>query len=282
MRVAPNCNGLATASALWAIRDAARFRLAGTTKQLAVAGGLSQLAEGLARTMQAKLLLGAAVRRIQADKKKVTVSLEAMTSGRTQTLDFSRVIIAIPFSTLRDVILDVNLPPGKMRAIRELPYTNISKLFVQTKSRAFEKAGLSSVLWTDTPIERVFAATPPGSQSSRGLLHVWMDGEGASNVDAMTADKRVPFIVNHLTKVLPAVEGDIESATYFSWAEFPWAKGAYCHFAPGQVRDLHPHIAPPVGLLHFAGEHTTTIEPGMEAALESGERCAREVATALA
>jgi monoamine oxidase len=43
------------------------------------------------------------------------------------------------------------------------------------------------------------------------------------------------------------------------------------------VTALHPHIAPPVGRIHFAGEHTTTVEPGLEAAFESAERVTWEI-----
>jgi monoamine oxidase len=39
-------------------------------------------------------------------------------------------------------------------------------------------------------------------------------------------------------------------------------------------------MAQPFGRLHFAGEHTRTLEIGMEAALESGERAALEILAA--
>ncbi len=37
------------------------------------------------------------------------------------------------------------------------------------------------------------------------------------------------------------------------------------------------HVAQPAGHVHFAGEHTAILHSGLEGAMESGERAAREV-----
>ncbi len=176
---------------------------------------------------------------------------------------------------------DPELPEGKARAIRDLPYTQISKVYVQTKTRYYERRGLTSLLWSDSPIEQVFVATPQDfDKSARGLLHVWMDGESATEIDGMAEQKRVSYVLGMLELLLPGSRESAETVRFHSWNLDPWAKGAYCHFAPGQVASLHPHIAPPVGNIHFAGEHTSTVEVGMEAALESGERVVAEITRA--
>src|SRR5213075_12501 len=46
-----------------------------------------------------------------------------------------QVILAIPFTLLRDVRLDVDLPPVKQRAIRELGYGTNAKLMVGFSER---------------------------------------------------------------------------------------------------------------------------------------------------
>ncbi len=62
-----------------------------------------------------------------------------------------------------------------------------------------------------------------------------------------------------------------------SWGKDPYAKGAYSHFAPGQIRRFRDTMAQPWGRIHFASEHTAIASPGMEAALESAERVANEI-----
>jgi monoamine oxidase len=48
-------------------------------------------------------------------------------------------------------------------------------------------------------------------------------------------------------------------------------------FAPGQLTELHPHIATPEGPIHFAGEHTSLKHAWIEGAVESAIRVATEV-----
>src|SRR5262249_16949042 len=95
----------------------------------------------------------------------------------------------------------------------------------------------------------------------------------------------------------PIVADDIAFSSYdgpvgHSWTCDPYALGGYSYISPGQeealatieecrgekVRSL---FAPIHDRLYFAGEHTSVLVdvPGtMEAACESGERCARMIA----
>ena len=57
----------------------------------------------------------------------------------------------------------------------------------------------------------------------------------------------------------------------------PYARGAYSHFAPGQVRRFQDKMAKPWKRIHFAGEHTAIASLCMESALESAERVASEI-----
>ena len=277
----PNCNSIDTASALWAIRDAARFRLAGANLQLSAAGGMDRVTQAMAAGLEGKIKLGLTLKKVTITAGGVRASVSPSGgSGDAGQIEAAHIVLAIPFSVLRDIDIGADLSEGKRRAIRELPYTQISKVYLQTKTRYFEALGLGNVLWTDTPIERVFASTPRESTSPRGLLHVWMDGESAIAIDKMAEADRIPFVVDTLDRILPGTKDNVETAYFHSWGLDPYAKGAYCHFGVGQAAALHPHIAHPEGRLHFAGEHTTTVEPGMEAALESGERVTAEIAEA--
>jgi monoamine oxidase len=76
---------------------------------------------------------------------------------------------------------------------------------------------------------------------------------------------------------LPAAANSVEGGATYSWANDPWARGAYAHFLQGQVTTLRPHLGTPTGRLHFAGEHTAENKSGMEGALESAERVVAEI-----
>jgi monoamine oxidase len=279
MARAPNCNSLESASALWAIREAAGLRLAGVTKQLSVKGGMDRLPQALAERLKGRLQYETALVAVKRQGERLTAFVE--NKGRAHPIETGHLVLTAPFPALLDVEFDPELPEGKARAIRELPYTQISKVYIQTKTRYYERRGLTSLLWSDSPIEQVFVDTPQDSdKSARGLLHVWMDGEAATEIDGMADKKRLSYVLGMLELLLQGSRENAETVRFHSWNLDPWAKGAYCHFAPGQVASLHPHIAPPVGSIHFAGEHTSTVEAGMEAALESGERVVAEITRA--
>jgi monoamine oxidase len=276
MAVAPDCNRLETASALWALREAARARLAGASKPLAVKGGMDRLPQAFAARLKGRLLYDTALAAVKSRGDGVTAYVQ--NKGRTESLEARHLVLTMPFGALQDVDFQPGLPEGKARAIAELPYTQVSKVYIQTKTRFFEQRGLRSLLWTDTPLERVFMATPPGSESGRGLLHLWMDGDSATEIDGMSEAKRNPYVLGMLELMLPGIRANAETVLFHSWNLDPWAKGAYAHLAPGQAATLVPHLAPPVGNVHFAGEHTAIAEPGIEGALESGERVVAEIA----
>ena len=269
---------LTSTSALWAIRDAARARLAGVTKALGVKGGMDRLPQAFAARLNGRILHDTALVAVRVSGERVTAFVES--KGRAAPLEARHLVLTAPFGALQDVEFDPALPAGKARAIRELPYAQVSHVYIQTRSRSYERRGLQSLLWTDTPIGRVLVATPPDSPSGRGLLRVSMQGESASEIDGMAEEKRIPYVLALLDLVLPGARENAETVRFHSWNLDPWAKGAWCHFAPGQVASLHPHLAPPVGPLHFGGEHTSTVEAGLEAALESGERVVAEIAGA--
>ena len=274
MARAPGCNRLESASALWALAEQARVRLAGAPRS--AKGGMDRLPRAFAERIKGRQLYDTALVAVRARGGRVTAFVQ--TRGRAEPLEARHLVLATPLGPLQDVEFEPGLPEGKTRAIEELPYTQVSKFYVQTRSRYYERRGLRGLLWTDTPLERVLLETLPDSPGARGLLHVLMDGESATEIDGMAEDRRIPYVLAMLELMLPGTRENAETVRFHSWDLDPWAKGGYCHFAPGQVAALRPHLAPPVGPIHFAGEHASTIEPGIEAALESGERVVAEIA----
>ena len=175
---------------------------------------------------------------------------------------------------------DPALPEGKTRAIHELPYTQVSKVYIQTKTRSYERRGLRACSGPTPRSSGCSWRLPRTRQSGRGLLQVWMDGEAATEIDGLAEGRRIPYVLAMLELMLPGRRESAETVRFHSWNLDPWAKGAYSHFAPGQVATLLPHIAPPVGTIHFAGDHTAIEASGIEGALESGERVVAEIAGA--
>jgi monoamine oxidase len=273
---APDTNRLESTSALWAIHEAARLRPGGPARPVTIKGGMDRLPLALADRLKGRIRYETPLAAVRTRGDRVTAFVQ--NKGKTQALEAGHLVLATPLGPLQDVDFEPGLPEDKARALQELPYTQISKVYIQTKSRYYERRGLETLLWTDTELERVYVDTPKSDDSARGLLHVWMDGEAATGLDELAEEKRVPYVLAMLELMMPGTLERAETVVFHSWNLDPWAKGAYHHFAPRQVATLLPHLAPPAGPIHFAGDHTSTLESGLEGALESGERVAAEIA----
>jgi len=248
------------------------------TKAIKITGGNDLIPRALfenAAKSGVKFVLNARVKQITHDKNSLRVSFSDK-NGKRQMLEAGKIICTIPFSVLRDVQFTPTLPEAKARAISELAYTRITKVFLQARRENWDKHNLGSSVWTDTPCERIFnAAGNPGDR--RGIFTMWTDGIGAELPESLSDEKRIAWGKKEFVKALPMMKNTIETGATKSWTRDEFTRGAYSHFTTRQLKELQPHLKTAVGNIHFAGEHTAEYAPGMEGALESAERVVREV-----
>ena len=164
---------------------------------------------------------------------------------------------------------------ARQRAIDELPYTQVAQTYLQTRSKFWEGGQAVSAIYSDGPLERVFDASSRMS-GDRGLLVNWINGVGTEALDGMSPEEQADFSARELEKIWPESRPLIEKTVSNNWAN-TYARGAYAHYGPGQMAAFAPDIWKPIGRLHFAGEHTELVAPGMEGALTSGKRAAAEI-----
>jgi monoamine oxidase len=297
MNVSLNYNGIGTVSAAGALWENRR-RASGGTKAMRVRGGNSRLTDALSTAASragVQFIYGAAVLRVAHSSKGVLVwakDAESLASLQERDrywfynelpppLEADHFISTLPATTLRDIHFQPALPREKWSAISELPYTRVTKIWLQARRAAWDEAGYGAGLWTDTLLERVLAL-PGDPKATRGVFVVWQDGAPRSLPDHRSLDhidhsQRMQWVRKTLADELPRFAPAIEGGASVAWATDPWARGAYAHFATGQLMSLRPHLATPIGRLHFAGEHTAENSPGMEGALESADRVVAEI-----
>jgi monoamine oxidase len=189
-------------------------------------------------------------------------------------------ICTIPFSVLRDIEFSPVLPEAKAKAIKNLAYTRITKVFLQAKRENWDKQNLGSSIWTDTPCERIFNASGKRGDK-RGIFTIWTDGEGANLPEKLSDKGRINWGKKEFVKALPIMKNQIETGATKSWTNDEFVRGAYSHFTVGQLKEIQPALKQNVGNIHFAGEHTAEFAPGMEGALESAERVVKEITKSL-
>jgi monoamine oxidase len=239
-----------------------------------IQGGNDLLPKALATRLADRIHYRSPVVKIERDAQSVRVV--CWQAGNYHTLNADYLIVAIPFSVLKQIEISPRFSPEKQRAIEQLPYTSVARVYLQSSKKYWGDRGPKSWAATDLPIMGI--REPTYNQSTRrGILESYMAGERARQVTALSESDRLSFTVRQMEKVLPGMAANFETGVSKCWDEDEWARGGYAWFKPGQMRSLWPHIARPEGRVHFAGEHTSSMPGWMQGALESGEQAAREI-----
>lgn len=261
-----NGNTLADMSQLHALRTAAIFR-AGAGPTATIAGGSQRLPEAMAARLKSPIRLGTVVTAIREDASGVT-----LTTSRG-SIRARQAICTIPFAALRHIPVEADLHPAIATMIAALPYTRASFAFLSGREPFWKSDGLPETLWTDDPLlGRIFVLgdSPP-------MLKLWTVGAGADLLDRLPRATVGAEIITRIEAARPSAKGKLKLERLFSWQHSPMARGIYHHIGTGQAKLLADAVRAQGRRLHFAGEHLALSASGMEAALESGDRVARQI-----
>jgi monoamine oxidase len=244
-----------------------------SAERYTIGGGSDLLPKALAAALGGRIRYDTPVLRIEPG----AISASVVTPQGRFTAD--HVICTLPFSVLRQIEISPPFSRQKARAIDELPYSSVVRVFLQFGRRTWTAENLYVLTTTDLPMKWIFDHTvnQPGK---RGILEAQALGADARRLGAMPEAERIEFALSQLELVFPGVRRDYERGISKSWDDDPRARGAFAYFQPGQMSSLLPHLARPEGRVHFAGDHTSAWSGWMQGAIESGLRAAREVTDA--
>lgn len=195
-----------------------------------------------------------------------------------------RVVLAIPYTTLREVDLSrAGFRKRKLRCIRELGMGTNAKVILQFRTRPERFSGWNGVLVTDQPFLDTWQSSV-GQPGRAGLITVYSGGKVGTGYPSHPPHGPAPHGVVRetlaaLNRVVPGIAGEFNGRAWLdNWSADPWARGSYAAFLPGQYTDFYGVVKAPEGGVHFAGEQTSDAYQGfLEGAVASGERCAHEV-----
>jgi monoamine oxidase len=268
-------DGIDAISALALLRDLALRR--GVGEMSVIAGGSDRLPGAFVARLGARIRYGCAVTAVEQDARGVRIEIAGRAGRSVLTAD--RLVLAIPFTTLRAVRASPPFSPGKRRAIEGLRTTSITRVYLQVRERCWGRGDVA--VPTDLPIMHVLDATA-GQPAPRAVVEAFISGPNARRAAAMEPEARIRFAREHAGRIHPGLARRFEHGASYCWDADPWARGDYAWFAPGEMRAFLPHLASPEGRVHFAGDHTSASPGWMQGALESGVRAAEEVHAAVA
>jgi monoamine oxidase len=226
---------------------------------------------------------------IATGKQLVKIKTEA--DGR-QTLSFSdgesasfdEVVMALPFSVLREVDLtEAQLSDDKRTAIDTLGYGTNAKLMLGFSSRPWrESYGSNGSSYSDLAYQATWETSrlQPGTS---GILTNYLGGARGLAVGDGTPEAAAATAVAQLEQVWPGMDAAFNGkVARFHWPTNPFVKASYACYLPGQWSAISGIEGAPEGTLKFCGEHTSIDWQGyMEGAAETGARAAIEVAESL-
>lgn len=245
------------------------------TEEGRILGGNDRLPKAFARALADKVLYGRAVRRIRHDAQGAEVTFEE--EGVLRTLRAPLLVVALPFSVLREIPIEPELSPGKRTCIHELAYGRAMKIAMQFSERFWDRPdSFGQRVFTDTALRRIYhhSVDQPGP---RGLLMSFTSADDAVALGKMPEKERLAAALRDVTRLWADAPAHWEGGATKFWVEDPWVKASYSFTGIGQNRDFLPLSQKPEGCVHFAGEHTAVARASMNGAIESGLRVVEEI-----
>ena len=263
-----NYNDIYKTSAINAHHSRAFGKYNGSKRALNFKGGTINFINKVVDTLKKPVMTNKMVVKIDDKPNGVSVSCKDGSSYKAK-----KVICTLPFTTLRDVEMNISVNVNQAKAINELVYTNITQIHLSHTENYWESDSIPLDMWTDTPIERIMNMS---SSPTEKQIACWVNGKGTGFFDKMSETEIAAYTIKKINEIRPASEGKIEYLGTQNWGQYEYNKGAYVEFAPGQANWFLDMIKP-AGNVHFAGEHTAHENRGMEAAAESANRVYKEL-----
>lgn len=235
------------------------------------------LAQGLPRPVELGMRLSA-VRPTASGRVELTFDTPGGVASRTHDV----VVLAIPFTTLRSVALDLDLDqvPGKREAIDSLGYGANAKMMVGFERRPWIDQGGNGTAYADlAKLVCTWETNPASATSVRGVMTDYSGGARGRSMNPGAVQLEAGEYLADLNFVFPGalaaarrVQGSIV-AHLEHWPSSPLALGSYTCYMPGQFTTIAGLEGLPVGNVFFAGEHANSFyewQGFMEGAALSG------------
>ena len=252
-------------------------------RQLAPAGVLGYTArDGVQRIPEA--MAGALPREVRLGRA-VTAIGWGRSGAEVRCADGSEyaaphVVCSLPFGVLRGIAVEPPFPERQAEAIRSLSAQPVTQVYFAHRSRFWEGDGHSPSMFTDGPAGMVAAARDGEDPEEVTSFTAWAMGRNARRLDALPAAEAGRVVREAVEAVRPAAKDQLELVGVKSWGRDPFARGGWAFFKPGEINRFASEMGRPHGPIRLCGEHLARDARGMEGAMESGVRAARDILSA--
>jgi monoamine oxidase len=201
------------------------------------------------------------------------------------------VVLALPFTRLRKVALQVELPPKLRRFIDEGDLGKNDKLFAGFSQKVWQrKETFAQEIWTDLGFAEAWDETQRQPGRKDGALNFFFGGDQVTALTAGSPQHVGKALVKRFNAAVPGIQNAATGKfVRTEWSRDPFTQGAYANFKPGQLtafsRFFYIESDKPserqnvhVGNLVFAGEQLSDEYYGfMNGAAQTGRLAAQVI-----
>ncbi|NEQ40664.1 MAG: NAD(P)-binding protein [Okeania sp. SIO3I5] len=258
-----------------------KFDILGATKQLFhVQGGNELIPQKLANLVSNSIETGTILEAINyLSDGRYRVALRSGNSSFERI--YERILLTLPLTLLRQVELNVDLPPLKKLSIDTASYGTHSKL-TTTYEEKFWRTRYNSTanVYSDLGFQNTWETSESRYHPGMGLITQFVGGSQGLAIGTGSPEIYAQKLNSQLEQVFPGISNismpDRTTCSY--WPGEVYARGSYLCYKPGEWTKFYGVERQRVGNIFFAGEHTSLENQGyMEGGCETGEIAAMEI-----
>lgn len=198
--------------------------------------------------------------------------------GRIKTIEADFVILAVPFSVLRNIESDIHFPERKLQAINELGYGQKGSLLLGFNQKTWREQGYDGLTFSDEPFG-YGSDLSPKEKGKNHVLSIKPSGKEAAVFSKMDIADAAVKSLDSFNKIYPGIYESFDGqALKFNWSDNPGFLGSNACYKVGQVSQFGGEEGKSVENLFFAGEHCSHEFKGtMNGAIETGLLAANSI-----
>lgn len=243
----------------------------GGAQETRIVDGMQSVSARMAAALGERVRLGEPVRSIEQGARGVVVRTAA---GIYRA---ERAVVTVPPALCSRIHYEPALPARRDAATQRLPMGSAIKYLVQYERPFWRAAGLSGIGSTDGGVVEM-AMDACSADGSVSALVAFTVGAPARRWTACAPEARRRAVLAALVELYGREAATPIQFAEKSWLEDPWSRGCYVGVAgPGVYAEIQRTLSAPCGRIHWAGGETADDWPGVDGAVQSGQRAAREI-----
>ena len=257
------------------------FETIGTSdERFHVEGGSERIPQALANILSNSIETGTILEAINtlADGR-YQVALRSGNSSFERT--YERILLTLPLSVLRQVQLNVDIPPVKRLSIDTASYGTNSKLTTAYQEKIWRtRYNSRGNVASDLGFQAIWESSESRYTSGPGLITQFVGGTQGVVIGSATPKTHAQQLNAQLEFVFPGISSLAMpyQAIRSYWPGDVFARGSYLCYRPGEWTRFYGVEGERVGNIFFAGEHTSLEYQGwIEGACESAEVAVMEI-----